>query len=179
MGKAIYYTTSAGKWQPKFVLQGKTVPGHNVHRLRRGARERCPRTPGVFAGKFRQALWVPVSPGRASFFLLVQKETKDTLRGCASGSASAPKGGASLTVGHPLRTPDLRESRMGAVSSFRRAPADTPCHARRPPAFCGCDLPPSAPPTGAWCGCSSLRVCTSNGAGTKVLRHSRRPGGVG
>ena len=42
---------------------------------------------------------------RASFFLLVQKETKDTLRGSASGSVSAPKGGALLTVGPPPKNP--------------------------------------------------------------------------
>ena len=46
-----------------------------------------------------------------------------------------------LIVGHPLCTPNLRESKMGAVSSFRRAPADTLSDARRPPAFCAVDLP--------------------------------------
>ena len=63
------------------------------------------------------------------------------------------------------------------VSIDRRTPADTPYHARRPLAFCRLDLSPCPPPMGAWYGCSSLWVCTPNGAGTEVLRYSRRLGG--
>ena len=46
------------------------------------------------------------------------------------------------------------------------------------PFFCRLTLQSSTPPTGACIWCSSLGVCTPNGAGTEVLRYSRRPGGM-
>ena len=47
-------------------------------------------------------------------------------------------------------------------SNDRRAPADTPCHARRPPAFCLSDLSLCSTSMGAWYGCSSLRARAPN-----------------
>ena len=63
----------------------------------------------------------PFSPGRASSFRHRPKGTKGRLRGCASGSASAPKGGASLTVGPPPKDPRFYGSaELMPVSTDRR-----------------------------------------------------------
>ena len=178
-----------------------------------------------------------------------QKEPKARIGG--EKPVRAAKGRRALKAFHPLCTPVFRGSKIGAVSSFRRAPADTPSVARRPassqsplsfvsaqrrrklhplpcssfprvatssisfasasgesssislrllspqkhnfcggpsyplrwasaeaPFFCRLTLQSSAPPTGACIWCSSLGVCTPNGAGTEVLRYSRRPGGM-
>ena len=48
------------------------------------------------------------APCRGRYFLLVQKVTKDTLRGQSAGSASGAKGAPSLTGGFPPKNPLLR-----------------------------------------------------------------------
>ena len=65
---------------------------------------------------------------RASSFRHRPKGTKGRLRGSASGSASAPKGGALLTVGPPPKNPRKGYGGVsrGAVSSFRRASSTLP-----------------------------------------------------
>ena len=73
----------------------------------------------------------PVRPQfrlRASSFRHRPKGTKGRLRGSASGSASAPKGGALLTVGPPPKNPRKGYGGVsrGAVSSFRRASSTLP-----------------------------------------------------
>ena len=84
-----------------------------------------------------------VSSRQTSSFSHARKGTKSAHRGTNPSDKGRPPGFI------PLCTPGLRESRIGAVSSFRRAPADTPCHLWRPAAFCAGDLLPCSPPTGA------------------------------
>ena len=132
----------------------------------------------LVAGGFRQTLLLlpvlapasafRVSPGRASSFWHGPKGTKSPLRGTNPSDKGRPPGF------DPLRTPILRGSKIGAVFYFRRAPADTPCHARRPPAFFRQNLPHSYPAYGRLVLVFKPSVCTPNGAGTKVPHHSRR-----
>ena len=92
----------------------------------------------------------PVSPGRASSFSHARKGTKSAHRGTNPSDKGRPPGFG------PLCTPFYGGVKSVRPSNDRRAPADTPHHARRPPAFCRLALQSSAPPMGAWCGCSSL-----------------------
>ncbi len=81
-----------------------------------------------------------------------------------------------LIVGHPLCTPGLRGRKIGAVFSYRRAPADTPCHARRPPAFCRPDLPHFYAAYGRLHLMFKPSVCASNGV--PPPRDMPGPGGL-
>ena len=114
---------------------------------------------------------------RASFFLLVQKETKDTLRGSASGSASAPKGGALLTVGPPPKDPRFTGAQNRCGVLFPASVIDTyPTHGGLRP-FSDQTYRTSAPPMGAWSWCSSLWPAPLMVRCTTVPRPARRPGG--
>ena len=89
------------------------------------------RVPPRQVGRFRP-------PGRVPFGA-ARKEPKGGL----GGQARLNSGQRASLVRRacPLRTPVLRGSKTGAAFYYRRAPADTPSDARRPPAFCRLSLP--------------------------------------
>ena len=111
---------------------------------------------------------------RATYFSHGRKVGKSPHRGSASDSTWS-QGRSMLIVGHPPMYPRFTGEQNWCVTLPTGAQYRHSAPPRRAPPWCHQTCRTSAPPMGAWCGCSSLRACASNGAHAEVHHHSRRP----